>query len=375
MAIPHFAIRDSKSVFEPELSWAGQRVIVMNSNNHLGLMNHPRVTEAAIDAVRRYGTGCAGSRFLNGTLAIHEELESELAAFLNKQAAIVFPTGFQANIGAISALVQKNDHVVVDELSHASVFDGGRLSLGLVHSFTHNDHRNLTRALEAGAGHNALVIVSGIYSLTGDIADLPSLSAVCRRYRAALMVDDSDALGILGARGGGTAEHFGIGDRIELISASCAMCLATIGGFLAADAVLIDYLRHHARPLIFSASLPPAQAATALAALQIVRDEPERRARLWRNAHYFRTGLRALGFDVGSDKTPMVAAYTGSEQQVLKVWRRLFDGGVAAEPLLHPTTPRGRGLLRLKCLAAHDLNHLDQALEIIARCVPSRADG
>ncbi len=356
-----------ESAQEPEVVCDGRPMIMMSSNNYLGLTSHPKVKEAAIDAVRRYGTGCAGSRFLNGTLAIHEELESRLAKFLRKDAALVFPTGFQANLGAISALVGKHDLIVIDKMNHASIFDGCRLSFGQIRKFKHNDMEDLERILRDNSGKAALVVVDGVFSMEGDIAELPGIVELCQQYNAGLMVDDAHGIGVLGDHGRGTAEHFGLEADVDLIMGTYSKSLATIGGCLAADADVIDYLKHHARSLIFSASLPPAPVAAALASLQIIEDEPERRDRLWRNASYLREGFVNLGFDIGVSETPIVPVVVGDEEQVLVTWRRLFDHGVFASPVLYPAVPPDMALIRTSCMATHTIEQLDMVLDVFGR--------
>ncbi len=356
-----------ESAQEPEVVADGRPMVMMSSNNYLGLTNHPKVKEAAIDAVRRFGTGCAGSRFLNGTLAIHEELEARLAEFLHKDAAIVFPTGFQANLGAISALVGKDDLVVIDRMNHASIFDGCRLSFGQIRKFRHNDIADLERILASNTRKGALVVVDGVFSMEGDIANLPGIVDVCRRYDAGLMVDDAHSIGVLGPNGRGTGEHFGLESEVDLIMGTYSKSLATIGGCLAADFDMIDYLKHHARSLIFSASLPPAPVAAALAALQIIENEPERRDRLWRNAEYLTRGYRDLGFNLGPSETPIIPVMVGDEERVLVMWRRLFDAGVFASPVLYPAVPPGTALIRTSCMATHTTDHLDKVLDVFAR--------
>jgi 8-amino-7-oxononanoate synthase len=353
-----------ESAQEPEVVCDGRPMIMMSSNNYLGLTSHPKVKEAAIDAVRRYGTGCAGSRFLNGTLAIHEELESRLATFLRKDAAIVFPTGFQANLGAISALVGKHDVIVIDKMNHASIFDGCRLSFGQIRKFKHNDMEDLERILRDNAGKATLVVVDGVFSMEGDIANLPGIVELCQQYNAGLMVDDAHSIGVLGDHGRGTAEYFGLEADVDLIMGTYSKSLATIGGCLAADNDVIDYLKHHARSLIFSASLPPAPVAAALASLRIIEEEPERRDRLWRNASYLREGFVDLGFDIGVSETPIVPVVVGDEEKVLVTWRRLFDQGVFASPVLYPGVPPGMALIRTSCMATHTIELLDRVLDV-----------
>ncbi len=346
----------------PEVRIEGRPVVMVGSNDYLGLTNHPRVKEAAIEAIRRYGTGCAGSRFLNGTLSIHHQLEERLADFLRQEAAIVFPTGFQANLGAISALVGKPDMVVIDKLNHASIFDGCRLSFGQIRKFRHNDMENLNRILATHSDQAALIVVDGVFSMEGDIVDLPALMPVARRHGARVMVDDAHGLGVLGAGGRGTAEHFGMEDEVDLIMGTYSKSLATVGGFLAASEEVVHFLKHSARPLIFSASLPPGSAAAALAALDIIEAEPERRERLWANTRKMAAAFKALGFDIGHSQTPVIPVRVGDELKVLKMWRRLFDEGVFASPVLPPAVPPGMALMRTSYMATHTDAHLERVL-------------
>lgn len=346
----------------PEVVIEGRSLVMVGSNDYLGLTSDPRVKEAAIEAVRRFGTGCAGSRFLNGTLSIHHQLEERLAAFLRQEAAIVFPTGFQANLGAISALVGKPDMVVIDKLNHASIFDGCRLSFGQIRKFRHNDMENLDHILATHADQAALIVVDGVFSMEGDIVDLPALVAVARRHGARVMVDDAHGLGVLGEGGRGTAAHFGMDDQVDLIMGTYSKSLATVGGFLAGSETVIHYLKHTARPLIFSASLPPASAAAVLKALDIIEQEPERLARLWANTRRMAEGLRSLGFDTGHSQTPIIPVRVGDELKVLTMWRRLFDEGVFASPVLPPAVPPGMALMRTSYMATHTESHLDRVL-------------
>jgi len=362
---PYFHVVESAQ--EPEVMCDGRPMIMVSSNNYLGLTNHPKVKEAAIEAVRRYGTGCAGSMFLNGTLSIHKELEAKLASFLNKEQAIVFPTGFQANLGAISALVGKNDLIVIDKMNHASIFDGCRLSFGQIRKFKHNDMQDLERILQMKGSRDALVVVDGIFSMEGDIIDLPGMVEVCKKYGAGIMLDDAHSIGVLGENGRGTGEHFGLEKDVDLVMGTYSKSLATIGGCLAGDADIMDYLKHHARSLIFSASLPPAPVAAALTAIEIIESEPERRDKLWENARYLSEGYKNLGFDTGASVTPIIPVMVGDEEKVLIMWRRLFDEGVFASPVLYPAVPQGMAMIRTSCMATHTRDHLDKVLDIFAR--------
>lgn len=362
---PYFHVVESAQ--EPRVTCDGRPMIMMSSNNYMGLTNHPKVKEAAIDAVRRFGTGCAGSSFLNGTLSIHEELEARLASFLQKEKAIVFPTGFLANVGTISALVGKNQLIVIDRMNHASIYDGCRLSFGQIRKFRHNDMEDLERILKMNEGRDALVVVDGVFSMEGDIINLPDLVKVCRKYGAGIMVDDAHGIGVLGEHGRGTGEHFGLEDDVDLIMGTFSKSLATSGGCLAGDADIMNYLKHHARSLMFSASLSPAPVAAALTALKIIESEPERRENLWKNARYLSEGYKQLGFDIGTSETPVIPVLVGDEEKVLIMWRRLFDEGVFASPVLYPAVPQGMALIRTSCMATHTRDDLDQVLEIFGR--------
>ncbi|MFC1681212.1 aminotransferase class I/II-fold pyridoxal phosphate-dependent enzyme [Pseudomonadota bacterium] len=362
---PYFHRIDSAQ--EPDVVCDGRPMIMMSSNDYLGLTSDPRVKEASIEAIRKFGTGCAGSRFLNGTLAMHEEMETRLAKFLGKEAAAVFPTGFQANLGAISALVGKSDYVIIDRMNHASIYDGCRLSYGQIKKYQHNDMENLERILKSVEGRGALVVVDGVFSMEGDIVDLPGVAGLCKQYGAGLMVDDAHSIGVLGRNGRGTGEHFDMVDDIDLIMVTYSKSLATIGGCIAASEEMIHYLRHHARSLMFSASLPPAPVGAALMALKIIEEEPERRQSLWENANYLRNGYRSLGFDTGVSETPVVPVVVGDEEKVLKMWRMLFDAGVFASPVMFPGVPPGMALLRTSCMATHTKDHLDKVLETFAK--------
>ena len=362
---PYFHVIESAQ--EPEVLCEGRLLVMMSSNNYLGLASDSRVKQAALHAVNRYGTGCSGSRFLNGTLALHEELESRLAEFLHKPAAILFPTGFQANLGAISAVVSKGDLVVIDRLNHASIYDGSRLSFGRVRKYAHNNMSDLERILSVRPDREALVVVDGVFSMEGDIADLPGLIKVCDRHGAGLLVDEAHALGVLGASGRGTGEHFNLQSEVDLVMTTFSKSLGTVGGCLAGEEDVIHYIKHHARPLIFSASLPPASTAAALKALDIIHQEPERLERLWRNTRYLADGFRALGFDTGDTQTPIIPIRLNEEKLVFQVWRRLFDEGVFTSPVMPPAVPPGTAMIRTSCMATHTIDQLDQVLDAFSR--------
>ncbi len=348
-------------------SFRGHRLIMCGSNNYLGLTTDPRVRQAALDAIQRFGTSCTGSRFLNGTLELHEQLEHQLAEWVGKEAALVFSTGMQTNLGTISALVGRNDVVILDKDDHASIVDGARLGWGETKRFRHNDMRDLERIL-AGIPpeQGKLVIVDGLYSMGGDIAPLPEITALCARYGARLMVDDAHAIGVLGG-GRGTAAHFGLTDKVDLIMSTFSKSFASLGGFVAGDSDVIHYVKHHARALIFSASIPPANAAAALAALQIMREEPERVQRLNAIGERMRRELRALGFNIGNSVSPIIPIIIGDDTRTLLTWKDLFEAGVFVNPVLAPAVPQGQQLLRTSYMATHTDEQLDYVLETYFR--------
>jgi 8-amino-7-oxononanoate synthase len=345
----------------------GKERVMMGSNNYLGLTHHPAVLTAARAALERYGSGCTGSRFLNGTLDLHERLEAELAQFFGKEACLVFSTGYQANLGAISGLVGRGDVVILDKLDHASIVDGAKMSHGETVRFNHGDLAGLERKLQRlppNAG--VMVIVDGVYSMEGDIADLPALIKVCQKYGAALVVDDAHSVGVLGPNGQGTAAHFDVTDEVDLIVGTFSKSLASIGGFVAGSETVIHYLKHHARPLIFTAALPPSNTAGVLAALDIMQREPERRVRLWENTKRLQDGLRQLGFDIGPTQTPIVPVLIGPLEKTFLFWRKLFDAGVFTNPVVPPAVPPSQCRLRTSLMATHTAEQIDRALDAFA---------
>ncbi|MEP6767392.1 MAG: pyridoxal phosphate-dependent aminotransferase family protein [Acidobacteriota bacterium] len=361
-----FRVVDSAQ--DPEVVIGGRRMVMLGSNNYLGLTNDPRVKEAAIDAIRKYGSGCAGSRFLNGTLDLHVILEERLASFMRQDAAVVFATGFQVNLGAISCLVGKGDSVYLDKQDHACIIDGARLSFGEVRKFKHNDAADLRRQMKNDtASRGKLVVVDGVFSMEGDIAPLPEIVAVARDFDAAVMVDDAHGVGVLGPTGRGTAEHFGLEDEVDLIMGTFSKSMASVGGFIAGEATVIDYVKHRARTLIFSAAPPPASVAAALATVEIMEQEPERRERLWRNTRFFAEGLRSLGLDTGDSETPVVPVVVGEDLTALQMVHRLHEEGIFVNCVLSPATPPGRALIRTSLMATHTQDQLVHALEAIEK--------
>jgi 8-amino-7-oxononanoate synthase len=351
-----------------EVTIDGRRLIMIGSNNYLGLTTHPRVREAAVEAIRRYGTSCTGSRFLNGTLDLHRQLEGELADFVGKEAALVFSTGYQTNVGTISALVGKDDVVITDREDHASIVDGCRLSFGQMLRFRHSSMDSLERTLaKCEPDQGKLVVVDGIFSMGGDIAPLPGMIPLCKRYKARLMVDDAHATGVLGQNGRGTASHFGVTDDVDLIMGTFSKSFASLGGFIAGDKAAIHYIQHHARSLIFSAAMPAANVAACLAALEIMRTEPERPKRLLDIAQKMRQGFQDLGYDTGLSQTPIIPIIIGDDIPTFRIWRALFDAGVYTNAVVPPAVPPSKSLLRTSYMATHTDEQLDRVLELFER--------
>ncbi len=350
-----------------EADYRGHRLIMCGSNNYLGLTTHPKVRQAAEDAIRKYGTSCTGSRFLNGTLEMHEQLEHELAKWVGKEAALVFSTGMQTNLGTISAIVGRGDVVILDKDDHASIVDGARLSWGETKRFRHNDMTDLERVLSGiPDSKGKLVVVDGLYSMGGDIAPLPEILALCKKYGARLMVDDAHAMCVLGG-GRGTAAHFGVTEEVDLIMSTFSKSFASLGGFIAGSADVIHYIKHFARALIFSASIPPANAAAALAALEVMRDEPERIARVNQIGERMRQAYQAMGFNTGNSQSPIIPILIGDTMRTIFVWKALFEAGVFVNPVLSPAVPAGQELLRTSYMATHTEEQLERVLDVFGR--------
>jgi 8-amino-7-oxononanoate synthase len=363
---PYF--RKISSAQDTEVIIEGKKVLMLGSNSYLGLTNHPKIKEAALAAVQKYGTGCAGSRFLNGTLDIHIELEAELAKLVNKEAVLLYSTGFQVNLGVISALVGKGEYVLGDKSNHASIVEGCLLAQGKFLRFAHKDMAALERriqSLEPDAGK--MIVVDGVFSMEGDIIQLGELCRIANQYGAAVMVDDAHSIGVLGKNGSGTANHFGLTDNVHLIMGTFSKSLASLGGFIASDAATIDYLKHHSRSLVFSASMSPANAAAVLASLKIMIQEPERIAQLWHNTERMKKGLLSLGFDLGKSETPILPAYCGDLMKAFKMCKRLQEEGVFVNPVVSPGVPPGQELIRLSLMATHTDAQIDFALDKLAK--------
>ena len=359
----YFFFRKLESAQDSEVVVNGKRVIMIGSNNYLGLTNHPRVKEAAIKAIEKFGCGCAGSRFLNGNLEMHEELEIKLARFFRKEAALVFATGYQTNLGSISALLGRTDVAIIDKYDHASIIDGCRLSFGQVKKYRHNDMKDLERVLEATKNKGKLIIVDGIFSMEGDIADLPNIVKLARANGARVMVDDAHSIGVLGAGGRGTAEHFGLEDQVDLIMGTYSKSLAAIGGFVAGSREVIDFIKHIGRSMIFSASLPPALVASVSAALDIIEEQPQLRTQLWKNTHKMLKSYKELGYDTGISETPVIPIIIKDSMRVYEMCKLLFENGVFVNPVVSPAVPPGRELLRTSYMATHTEEQLDRVLD------------
>ena len=346
-----------------EVEFEGKKLIMCGSNNYLGLTTHPKVKQAALDAINRYGTSCTGSRFLNGTLAMHEQLEHELAAYVGKEEALIFSTGMQVNLGTISSLVTRDDVVVLDKDDHASIVDGARLGYGKIERFRHNDAEHLERVLQSiPENQGKLIVVDGVFSMGGDLADLKNIVPMAKKYGARLMVDDAHGMGVTG-RGRGTAHEFGLTDQVDLIMSTFSKSFASLGGFIAGDEDVVHYIKHTARSLIFSASIPAANAAAALASLEIMRTEPERVDRVNAIAERVRKDMRSMGFNVADSVTPIIPVIIGDDPRTFAMWKALFANGVFVNPVISPAVPQGSQLLRTSYMATHTDAQVDRVME------------
>lgn len=342
----------------------GRSLIMCGSNNYLGLTTHPEVQKAAQEAISRFGSSCTGSRFLNGTLQLHEQLESEIAEWLGKERALVFSTGMQVNLGTISSLVGRKDYVILDKDDHASIVDGARLSYGDMIRYKHNDMEDLAEKLSRlSPDRGKLLVVDGLYSMEGDIAPLPEIVPLCKEYGVRLMVDDAHAVGVLG-KGKGTSAHFGLTDEVDLIMGTFSKSFASIGGYIAGDDRVVDYVKHNARSLIFSASIPGPNAAAALAALHVMQREPERIERVNQIGATMRSEFTRLGFDIGFSETPVIPIIIGDDSLTFQTWKLLFENGVFVNPVISPAVPPGRQLLRTSYMATHTDDQIEQVLTI-----------
>ncbi|HML41079.1 MAG TPA: pyridoxal phosphate-dependent aminotransferase family protein [Bellilinea sp.] len=350
-----------------EVIYNGHRLIMCGSNNYLGLTTHPKIKAAACAAIDRYGTSCTGSRFLNGTLSLHENLERELAAWVGKEAALVFSTGMQTNLGAVSALLGRSDIVILDKDDHASIVDGARLGYGKIERYRHNDMEHLEKVLQSlPAEAGKLIVVDGLFSMEGDLAPLPELAPLAKKYGARLMVDDAHAMGVLGG-GRGTAAHFGMTEDVDLIMSTFSKSFASLGGFVAGDAEVIDYIKHHARSLIFSASIPASNAIAALTALHVMQEEPERVERVNKIGDKMRKAYSDLGFNIGRSVTPVIPIIIGDDERTFLTWKMLFENGVFVNPVISPAVSAGHQLLRTSYMATHTDEQLDHVIEVFKK--------
>ncbi|MGH7495264.1 MAG: aminotransferase class I/II-fold pyridoxal phosphate-dependent enzyme [bacterium] len=351
-----------------EVMIKGHKMIMAGSNNYLGLTQDPRVKRAAIDAIEKFGSGCTGSRFLNGTLELHEELEHRLAGFMKREAALVFSTGFQTNLGVIATLVGKDEMIFTDRANHASIVDGSRLAFGETVRYRHNDMNHLERLLAKHKDAPGKVIIAdGVFSMEGDIVKLPEMALLAEKYGARIIIDDAHSIGVLGQHGRGTGEHYGMEDKVDLVIGTFSKSFASIGGFVVGDHYVIDYIKHHARSLIFSASMPPASTAAVIAAVDILEKEPERIEWLWRNVHKMKKAFDDLGFNTGGTQSPIIPLHIGEDMQTFEFWRMLFESGIFTNPVISPAVPQGHGLIRTSYMATHTNEILDQIIEAFAR--------
>jgi 8-amino-7-oxononanoate synthase len=363
---PYF--RPIEENHDTEVVIDGRKILMFGSNSYMGLTNHPKVTEAAKKAIDIYGSCCSGSRFLNGTSNLHIELEEKLADFVGKEAALMFTTGFQANLGAVATFTGRTGVIIMDELDHASIIEGSRLSFSRVLKFAHNDMNDLERVLQSIQSEKIkMIVVDGIFRMEGDICNLPEITRLANQYEAMVMVDDAHAIGVIGDRGRGTANHFGLTSDVDMIMGTFSKSLASVGGFIATTKEAINYLKHHARPMIFSASVPPSAVAAAMAALEIIKAEPERQEMLWDNTNYMASALQDLGFDINTSKTPIIPVYIRDNELTFRFNQRLYEEGIFVNPVVSPAVKSDASLIRLSIMATHTRSQLDEALEKIEK--------
>ncbi|HQN99024.1 MAG TPA: pyridoxal phosphate-dependent aminotransferase family protein [Bacteroidales bacterium] len=359
---PYFRVIESEQDTVVKIN--GKDVLMFGSNSYLGLTNHPKIKEAAKQAIDKYGSGCAGSRFLNGTLDIHIKLEEKLAEFVQKDAAIIFSAGFLVNAGVIPTLTGRDDYIILDELDHASIIEGRRLSFSQAFKYRHNDMSSLEKILkQCKPDKIKLIVVDGIFSMEGDIVDLPGIVELAKKYNATIMVDDAHSIGVIGKKGSGTASHFGLENEVDLIMGTFSKSLASIGGFIASDFDTINYLKHNCRSLIFSASIAPAATGSVLAALEIIQNEPQRIEKLWDNTHYAMKSFKELGFDTGRSESPIIPLYVRDDTKTFLFTRMLLDEGVFVNPVVSPAVPSDSTLIRFSLMATHNHQQIDQAIE------------
>jgi 8-amino-7-oxononanoate synthase len=363
---PYF--RPIESAQDTEVLIDNKRVLMFGSNSYLGLTNHPKIKEASKKAIDKYGTGCAGSRFLNGTLDIHIELENRLASYVGKEATVLFSTGYQVNLGVLSCITGRNDYIILDEYDHACIIDGSRLSFSKVIKYAHNDMDDLQRKLSILPEEAVKIIaVDGIFSMEGDIVKLPQIVKLADQYGANIMIDDAHSLGVIGHNGAGTASHFNLTSDVDLIMGTFSKSLASLGGFIASDKDTIDYIKHRARSLMFSASMPPGSVASVIAALDIIESEPERIQKLWDNTNYASKLLIEEGFDLGPTESPILPIYVRDNEKTFLVTKHLQAAGVFVNPVVSPAVPSDSSLLRFSLMATHTFDQIDEAVEKLAK--------
>jgi len=362
---PYF--RAIESAQDTEVVIDGKKVLMFGSNSYLGLTNHPKIKEAAKAAIDKYGTGCAGSRFLNGTLDIHIELERRLAAYVGKEAAVLFSTGFQVNLGVISCLLDRNDYLILDEYDHASIIDGSRLSFSRSIKYAHNDMDDLRKKLSRLPEDSAkLIVADGIFSMEGDLVNLPEIVKIAEEFGANIMMDDAHSLGVIGFNGSGTASHFGLTDQVDLIMGTFSKSLASLGGFIAGTEETIEYVKHRARSLMFSASMPPSAVASVIAALDIIESEPERIDQLWANTNHAKKLLLEAGFDIGHTDSPIIPVYIRDNDKTFMITNILSNNGIFVNPVVSPAVPSDASLIRFSLMATHTFAQIEEAIEKIA---------
>ena len=367
---PYF--REIQSDQDTEVLISGKKVLMFGSNAYLGLTNHPKVKEAAIEAIKKYGTGCAGSRFLNGTLDLHLQLEKRLAEFVGKEDAIVYSTGFQVNLGVVSCITGREDYILWDDLDHASFIEGHRLSFSTKFKFKHNDMDSLEKQLQKCEPDKVkLIVIDGVFSMEGDVAKLPEIVALAKKYNASVMVDEAHGIGVFGDHGRGTCNHFGVTNDVDLIMGTFSKSFASIGGFIASDEPVINYLRHHSRSYIFSASNTPAATAAANAALDIMLSEPERIQHLWDLTHYALDGFRNMGCEIGHTSTPIIPLFIRDNDLTFLIVKELFEAGIFVNPVVAPAVASEDTLIRFSLMATHTKEQLDYALETIHKVFKS----
>ncbi|MFA4925877.1 MAG: aminotransferase class I/II-fold pyridoxal phosphate-dependent enzyme [Candidatus Aminicenantales bacterium] len=341
----------------------GREMILIGSNNYLGLIDHPKVKEAAKEAIDRYGVATCGSRFLTGTIDLHEKLEDRLAKFMNKEAALSFSTGYQTNLGIISSVAGKNDYVITDRMDHASIIDACRLSFAEVKKFKHNDMKDLEKVLsELPPDKGKMIVVDGVFSMEGDLADLPGIIKLAKKYKARVMVDEAHGIGVLGEHGRGTVEHFGLENEVDLIMGTFSKSLVSIGGFVVGEKKVVNYIKHTARSLIFSAASTPASVAAVLAALEIIETEPERRERLWQITHFMKNSFQKMGYNTGTSQTPIIPIHIGDDDLAFALWKGIREEGIFTTPVIYPAVPQGQALVRTSYSANHTDEELHQVL-------------